>query len=167
MPEVSTLNSLRYWIDMGIDAHMFRCRVSLKPHGVEHARCKILLDDNTWFDQVLREKTTFEINQELITGPHRLSIQYLEKSQNDHGQAIEIQTLDIHDITDPRFIWRGVYRPEYPEPWATQQRELGLNLEPELTNTDYLGWSGRWDLLFDSPVFTWIHRVQNLGWVYD
>jgi hypothetical protein len=36
-----------------------------------------------------------------------------------------------------------------------------------LKNHTYLSWNGKWTLTFDVPVFTWIHRVQNLGWIYD
>ena len=65
-------------------------------------------------------------------------------------------------IQDPKFAWAGIYRPEYPEPWASEQ----TNLATELSSHTYLGWNGTWRLTFGVPVFTWIHQVQNLGWIY-
>ena len=52
-------------------------------------------------------------------------------------------------------------------PWYYQQIEKGIILDDELTNIDYLGWPGTWTLDFTSPVFTWIHQIQSLGWIYD
>lgn len=35
------------------------------------------------------------------------------------------------------------------------------------TNATYLGWNGLWVLEFELPIFTWIHKLENLGWIYD
>jgi hypothetical protein len=29
-----------------------------------------------------------------------------------------------------------------------------------------MGWNGRWELNFRVPIFTWIHQLENLGWIY-
>jgi len=99
-------------------------------------------------------------------GQAMLEIELFDKSDLDPQQAVQIKQLSFYGIEDPRFIWLGKYHPVYPEPWATQQREQGQELPLVLTNTDYLGWNGVWRLQFDVPVFTWIHQVQNLGWIY-
>ena len=77
-------------------------------------------------------------------------------------KAVIVESISFFDITDPQFVWAGEYRPCYPEPWASQQ----TNLETVLKNHNYLGWNGKWTLTFDVPVFTWIHKIQNLGWIY-
>lgn len=105
-------------------------------------------------------------------GQQTLQIQLTDKtdehSRPDLGldQAVMISAISFFGIYDPRFVWTGVYRPEYPEPWYTQQIQQGQAPQAELINVDRLGWNGQWQLEFDLPVFTWIHHVQNLGWIY-
>jgi hypothetical protein len=81
-------------------------------------------------------------------------------------EAVVIEDVSFFGIKDPKFAWTGVYEPVYPEPWATEQRSQGVALNPQLSPHTYLGWPGKWTLTFDVPVFTWIHKTQNLGWIY-
>lgn len=62
-----------------------------------------------------------------------------------------------------RFKWAGVYFPVYPEPWASTQ----IDLPKFHKSATYLGWNGQWELEFSVPIFTWIHKLENLGWIYD
>jgi hypothetical protein len=99
--------------------------------------------------------------------PSVLTVELLNKTDADTvnglDKAVVIESVSFFGISDPKFVWAGEYRPEYPEPWASQQHEL----KPLLKSHTYLGWNGKWTLTFDVPVFTWIHRVQNLGWIYS
>lgn len=103
----------------------------------------------------------------LTAGLHALEIELLHKPDHDPDQALKIKNLVLGDVHSPRFIWQGVYTPRYPEPWAAQQRQNGIQLEHCLRNTDYLGWNGVWRLEFTIPIFTWIHQIEGLGWIYD
>jgi len=102
-----------------------------------------------------------------------LEIEFLNKQDSDTvpelglDKAVSIESVSFFGITDPKFGWRGVYSPRYPEPWAGQQRAAGVSLPAQLTNTTWMGWNGTWRLEFSAPVFSWIHQVQNLGWIYD
>ena len=102
-----------------------------------------------------------------------LSVEFLNKTNSDTildqglDKAVVIESVSFFGIQDPKFVWAGVYKPEYPEPWATEQQENGVVLKQQLTNQTYLAWNGKWTLTFTVPVFTWIHNVQNLGWIYD
>ena len=106
------------------------------------------------------------------SGPQYLSIKFLNKKKSDTisslglDKAVVIEQISFFDIVDPKFVWSGKYTPVYPEPWASQQHKAGHVLDPVLTNIKVLGWNGEWKLEFDSPVFTWIHKLQNLGWIY-
>jgi hypothetical protein len=99
-----------------------------------------------------------------------LSVELLNKTDTDTipdkglDKAVIIESVGFFGINDPRFVWSGEYRPDYPEPWYSEQL---AKPEPLLKNHTYLSWNGKWTLTFDVPVFTWIHRVQNLGWIYD
>lgn len=105
-------------------------------------------------------------------GSQVLSIDFLNKISRDTrpdlglDKAVVIEKISFFGITDPRFVWEGRYRPIYPEPWASEQRALGQALPDVLGNQDRLSWNGHWWLDFDLPVFTWIHHVQDLGWIY-
>ena len=91
-----------------------------------------------------------------------LTIEHCCKSADDATTAVIVDSVSFFGIQDPRFVWAGIYRPDYPEPWASEQ----TNLASELTAHPYLGWNGCWSLTFGVPVFTWIHQTQNLGWIY-
>ena len=107
---------------------------------------------------------TRKIQLEFVADSGWLEINFSNKSDLDHDTAVLIDQVEFFGISDPKFIWQGVYRPEYPEPWYSQQCPTPAST---LSNYNYLGWNGCWRLDFDVPVFTWIHRVQNLGWMYQ
>jgi hypothetical protein len=99
-----------------------------------------------------------------------LTVELLNKTDADTvpdkglDKAVVIESVSFFGINDPRFVWSGEYRPDYPEPWYSEQL---VKPEPLLKNHTYLSWNGKWTLTFDVPVFTWIHKVQDLGWIYD
>ena len=103
------------------------------------------------------------ISTQLSPGNHCLEIEHMNKDATDSDTALIIQSITFNSITSPNFVWAGIYTPVYPEPWASSQS----NLAAELTNTGYLGWNGVWRLEFTAPIFTWIHQVENLGWIYS
>lgn len=87
-----------------------------------------------------------------------LQVEFLNKKSNDTvtelglDKAVVIESVSFFGITDPRFAWAGIYEP----------RHGGV-----LTPHTYLSWNGTWTLNFDMPVFTWMHKIQALGWVYQ
>lgn len=107
-----------------------------------------------------------------LSGSNDLVIELLNKTDADTvpdknlDKAVVIEDVSFFGISDPKFVWLGVYEPVYPEPWATEQHDQGVVLKPQLTNQTYLGFNGKWTLTFEMPIFTWIHRVQGLGWIY-
>ena len=96
-------------------------------------------------------------------GSSELIVELINKTAQE---AVVIESVSFFGIEDPKFAWAGVYTPVYPEPWATEQQDQGVVLKPQLCPHTYLGWNGKWTLTFTVPVFTWIHKVQNLGWIY-
>lgn len=91
----------------------------------------------------------------------------IEFNDKQDQEAVIIEQVSFFGIKDPRFVWSGVYEPHYPESWAAEQRALGKAPQTKLCPHSYLSWPGPWTLTFELPVFTWIHRVQSLGWIYD
>lgn len=125
-----------------------------------------LNDQKIWTGDLLIE-TAFIFSEVLTVGTHKLSVTLDNKTNSDSNLHITVSRVTFEGITSPSFVYQGVYRPEYPEPWATEQQTLGVNLENELVGVTELGWNGTWELEFTVPVFTWIHRVEHLGWIYD
>jgi hypothetical protein len=119
----------------------------------------------------LRETATINFDFE-SDSPGELSVEFLNKQDTDTvpeqglDKAVIVENVSFFGISDPKFVWAGVYTPNYPEPWATQQRSQGVALKQHLTPHNYLSWNGKWRLTFTVPVFTWIHQTQDLGWIY-
>lgn len=146
-----------------LDAEM-----TLKP--VWHAdppKIIVGIDQEVIYAGELHTPTTFKFDYLLPLGDYDIWVEFINKkdadTQGNLDKAVIVEQIKFNDITDPRFVWAGMYEPIYPEPWASQQ----THLEPVLSPHTYLGWNGKWVLTFDIPIFTWIHRVENLGWIYD
>ena len=77
------------------------------------------------------------------------------KDQLLHIKSIEIDEIDIGSL-----IYEGVYKPEYPEPWATQQTKIGNKLPETLKNVTKMGHNGTWTFTFTSPFYMWL--LENL-----
>tara|TARA_R110000868_G_scaffold295331_1_gene555741 strand:- start:1003 stop:1431 length:429 start_codon:yes stop_codon:yes gene_type:complete len=110
----------------------------------------------------LQESTQIDIHFHTTNTLETLTIEHVNKATDDATTAVIIDSVSFFGIRDPKFAWAGVYRPNYPEPWASEQTNLASELSPHT----YLGWNGCWSLTFGVPVFTWIHQTQNLGWIY-
>jgi hypothetical protein len=142
--------------------YLVKLAVTLKPVCHDRALPVTIGIDNNLTTINLSETTTinFEFDAKDIC---KLTVELIEKQNQE---AVIVESVSFFGIADPKFAWAGVYTPVYPEPWATEQQNQGVVLEPQLCPHTYLGWPGKWTLTFDAPVFTWIHRVQNLGWIY-
>ena len=142
----------------------FDMSIGLIPHN--NPSIKLNLNDTIIFEGQLNAKHVFNISKELSFGQHCLILEYLDKTNNDINQAIEIDYVAFEGIKADRFVWAGEYTPIYPEPWASEQRALGIELAEKHKNFKYFGWNGIWRLDFEMPIFSWIHQIENLGWVY-
>jgi len=113
--------------------------------------------------------------RETLWGPKRIELEFdaatgwievvfMNKPPLDPDMAVVIDQVEFFGISDPRFVWAGVYTPSYPEPWYSEQDPPP---PAQLRHQNYLGWNGRWRLDFSVPVFTWMHQTLNLGWIYS
>jgi hypothetical protein len=130
--------------------------------GINDDIQKIILTDNQTFH--------YEF---MADNRSTLTVELLNKTDTDTipnkglDKAVIIESVSFFGISDPKFAWAGVYEPKYPEPWATEQLNQGVVLKQHLSPQTYLGFNGKWTLTFSVPVFTWMHTVQDLGWIYD
>lgn len=148
-----------------MDTKLYNTRITINLDAVGEPDVIAYLDGVPFtFIRKISGPTSFMVNRDLTDGSHVLEIKHLHKQNDDPSTALIIKSITFNDITRDNFIWTGKYTPDYPEPWATEQ---GDTLARELTHTGYLGWNGTWRLDFTAPIFTWIHGVENLGWIYD
>ena len=84
---------------------------------------------------------------------------------NDKGdllkdQLLHIKSIEMDEIDMGGLVYEGVYTPEYPEPWASQQREAGVELQESFKNVTSMGHNGKWAFKFESPFYMWL--LENL-----
>ena len=75
-------------------------------------------------------------------------------------QLLHIKNIEIDEIDIGSLVYEGVYTPRYPEPWATQQREAGVELRESFKNVTQMGHDGKWAFKFESPFYMWL--LENL-----
>jgi hypothetical protein len=139
--------------------------IQLIPHGVVNPIISYGLRDGNKFDLMVLEKpTTLHFNIDLESGPKVFYILFKNKTNETPDMAVEIESVTFEGMTLDRFKWSNKYYPNYPEPWASEQIDPLPKFHQSAT---YLGWNGCWELEFEVPIFTWIHRLENLGWVYN
>ena len=114
--------------------------------------------DKIVYNQQLSTTTSFDF-EFVAVDQTSLILEHHSKSDMDPDTAVIIRRIEFYGISDPRFIWAGTYYPVYPGHYADQKFSR--------TGQDYLGWNGTYVLQFQVPVFSWIHQVQDLGWLYQ
>ena len=72
-------------------------------------------------------------------------------------QLLNIKNIQIDDIDIDALIFEGEYRPEYPEPWLSQQE---IKPSAVLKNAVNLGHNGTWSLTIKAPFYMWL--LENL-----
>ena len=83
-----------------------------------------------------------------------------EKGDILKDQILIIKSIEIDEIDIGSLLFAGTYTPEYPEPWATKQRQEGHDLKYSFKNASRLGHNGTWRLTFQSPFYMWL--LENL-----
>jgi len=83
-----------------------------------------------------------------------------EKGDILKDQILVIKSIEIDEIDIGSLLYTGSYTPEYPEPWATRQRQDGHDLKYSFKNASRLGHNGTWMLTFQSPFYMWL--LENL-----
>jgi len=136
---------------------------------------EVMINDKSYFNNNITgtedKPSTIEFEHELEEGKsYELIIKRVDKGNDQtvvdgHGRIVKDQLLHIKDIEIDEIgigglVYEGVYTPEYPEPWATQQRESGQDLKDSFKNVTQMGFNGTWGLKFDSPFYMWL--LENL-----
>jgi len=138
-------------------------------------RAEILINDQVHFDGNITgtesKPDLIEFEHELEEGKdYSLIINRSGKGRkqtviNDKGdilkdQLLHIKSIEIDEIDIGALMYEGVYTPQYPEPWASQQRESGNELQESFKNVTQMGHNGEWKFTFTSPFYMWL--LENL-----
>lgn len=114
--------------------------------------------DKIVYKQQLSTTTSFDFDF-VAANQASLVLEHHSKSDQDPDTAVIIRRIEFYGISDPRFIWAGTYYPVYPSHYPDQKSSR--------PGQDYLGWNGTYVLEFRVPVFSWIHQIQDMGWLYQ
>lgn len=118
---------------------------------------KILLDEQLMFDGAINSPQVIEFSKSLVFAPHKLILQRHGKTIDQADQLLQIKTVEIDGIDVQNIVWASSYFcPEYPEPWASQQRNSGVELEATVFGETILGHNGTWVLEFNSPFYKFL-----------
>lgn len=126
-----------------------RVAVLLEPVGRPQA--KIICNDQVKTLHALIQPSWFNFEFEQMGGPARLSVELFDKHPHDPTTAVIIKQVKLNDVEHLQNTYQGMYYP--------------TNMEPR--RDTYIAWNGIWVLDFTVPVYTWMHKTQGLGWIYD
>lgn len=135
-----------------------KIKLSLQLKPVSRPWVKIKINGETKTDLQIAEPIVFDMAFD-AENHAILEVEHYGKKDDDPSTAVIIENISFFGMSDPHFVWAGNYYPDYPEHYQ--------NKKPKLPGQGYLGWNGVYRLEFDVPVFTWIHRTLNMGWLYD
>lgn len=131
-------------------------------------RAAIMLDNHCKYDgaidsgsQIIKFDHTLDFARS-----HRLIIDRYNKtpaqSQQGRDQLMYINKIIIDGIDIENFIQsRATFQPIYPEPWASQQLQAGIELQDCLLGETCLGHNGRWCFEFTAPFWQFLIRAMN------
>jgi len=119
----------------------------------------IKIDDVLQDQGTLLKPATYNFDVELADGAHTIAVGFTNKLDDDTvandneilaDKAVIVKTVNIEGYELADFIYRAKYYPIGRDPMAS----------------NYLSWNGEWRLDITTPIFTWIHETQQLGWIY-
>jgi hypothetical protein len=128
---------------------MYNVIVEVLVSPVEQPNIIVSCEDQT-NSLVLVKPTWFKFEYNKPQGTSSLTVELKNKQANDAHTAVIIEKVILNGIESHHHTYEGFL------------------YYPNQTKRDtYLDRNGYWQLNFTVPVFTWMHQVQGLGWIYD
>tara|TARA_B100000214_G_scaffold211938_1_gene153952 strand:- start:352 stop:831 length:480 start_codon:yes stop_codon:yes gene_type:complete len=136
--------------------------------------CKVSINDiEVWsgnIDGTKDKPTVIKFNHQLEADQEynlKLDRQGKDNSQTivENGemvkdQMLHIKSILIDEIDIGSLVYMGVYKPEYPEPWQSEQIKAGIELPETQKFVTEMGHNGTWTFTFRSPLYMWL--LENL-----
>lgn len=127
---------------------------------------KISIDSEDKFNGPVIDRQTISFTQTLGFNAHTLKIvrsgntnqQVRMLSTGEYqGQGVLLEQIKIDGVNIRNLIWtNSYYEPEYPEPWASQQKAQGIELETRVRGETNFSHNGTWTLNFTSPFYKFL-----------
>lgn len=136
--------------------------LTLQPVGYDHRWPEFYLkiDDRLQDSGQIKEQREYNFDIQLNDGKHSITVGLLNKIDTDtivvddkivNDMALVVQKIVIEGYEFDDFLYQAVYSP----------------IQREQSHSNYLSWNGEWRLDFTTPIFTWLHQTQHLGWIYE
>jgi hypothetical protein len=136
--------------------------ITVKPIGYDDCWPEFYLKINDQLQDSgkLWEQRTYNFDVELEDGNHNIVVGFTNKTDADtqvvddkivNDKAVIVEKISIEGYEFEDFLYRGVYYP----------------IGRWHSTSNYLSWNGEWRLEFTTPIFTWLHQTQHLGWIYE
>jgi len=112
------------------------------------------------------DSVIIQYDRKLDPGNHRLEIRYhnmTKITELDPCMAVIVEKVSFQSVEHDFKVYSR-YRPDYPSAWLQEQISQGRP-PAEQIHSNYLGWNGVWCLDFQTPIYQWIHRRMDLGWL--
>lgn len=138
-------------------AKTFTVDIEIKLTPIGNPKCRVSLGDQCR-DLTIDHEQSINISYQGCDDI-KLMIEHYDKSDDDPTTALVISQIKINNISEYKFVYQGIYYPKYP-------MHL-INNQAILPHQNYLGWNGVWILELTLPIYTWIHKTLDLGWIYD
>lgn len=126
---------------------------------------EVALDENVIFNGKLKiQHTTIISTQTLeLEKTHFIKIKRSGKTTDCPEQTCKVTDVKIDNISVRDLVYHtGLFYPEYPEPWATEQKESGIKLEYPVFGETIFGHNGIWCFEFSSPFYQYlINKVKG------
>jgi hypothetical protein len=108
-----------------------------------------------YIDNTLYTQPKFSATLEF--GKHELRIVHSGKTNKTPEQSVLIKSITVDGINIQDILYTdSTNTPEYPEPWATQQRAEGVVLEETVLGQCELSHNCVWPLDFTSPFYEFV-----------
>lgn len=128
-------------------------------------KVQVDINNNTVFEGKLKvQKTIIETVQDLTFGQtHCIKILRSGKENKFPEQTCRVLDVEIDGISVRDLVWHtSQFYPEYPEPWATEQKQQGFTLEYPVFGETIFGHNGTWVFEFSSPFYNFlIQKVKG------
>ena len=143
-----------------MNSEIIKFELDFYPEYVDNdfPRVSISIDSETKFDGSISDSqsSVFFLHTLEFDQSHQLNIKRYGKTNKP--QQLTIKKISIDGIDIRNIIWtHGYNKPIYPEPWASQQRAAGVNLEERVVGETCFGHNGTWTLEFTSPFYKFLY----------
>lgn len=133
----------------------------------------ISVDDTIKFDGLLTEANTAVSFVHTLTfdQPHQLVIKRYNKDdtqcQHDADGTVRDQLLTLTRVIIDGIDIKNIIQtqsfnePIYPEPWASEQQQMGIVLDKLIIAETCFGHNGTWRLNFTSPFYNFLYNSMD------